>query len=54
MLLLGWDTGKVRDWLSGLGRFKCGLRCKGCVNCVIMNVIQKSITYKYFKNISTM
>ncbi len=45
LLLLRWDTGKVRDWLSGMGRFKGGLRCKGWVNSVIINVI----TYRYFK-----
>ncbi len=30
------DTGKVR---GGMGRFKGGLRCKGWVNSVIINVI---------------
>ncbi len=29
LLLLRWDTGKVRDRFGGLGKFKCGLRCKG-------------------------
>ncbi len=29
LLLLTWDTGKVRDRFGGMGRFKGGLRCKG-------------------------
>ncbi len=28
LLLLRWDTGKVRDMFGGMGRFKGGLRCK--------------------------
>ncbi len=39
LLLLMWDTGKVRDRFGGMGWFKCGLRCKGWVNSVIINVI---------------
>ncbi len=39
LLLLRWDTGKVRDRFGGMGRFKGGLRCKGWVNTVIINVI---------------
>ncbi len=39
LLLLRWDTGKVRDRFSGMGRFKCGLRCNRWVNSVIINVI---------------
>ncbi len=39
LLLLRWDAGNVRDRFGGLGRFKCGLRCKGWVNSVIINVI---------------
>ncbi len=31
--------GKVRDRFGGMGRFKGGLRCKGWVNSIIMNVI---------------
>ncbi len=32
LLLLRWDTGKVKDRFGGMGRFKGGLRCKGWVN----------------------
>ncbi len=39
LLLLRWDTGKVRDRFSGMGRFKGGLMCKGWVNSVIIYVI---------------
>ncbi len=39
LLLLRWDIGKVRDRFGGIGRFKVGLRCKGRVNSVIINVI---------------
>ncbi len=39
LLLVRWDTGKVRDRFGGMGRFKGGLRCKGWVNRVIINVI---------------
>ncbi len=58
ILLLRWDTGKVRDRFGGMGRFKCGLRCKGWVNSVIINVITE-INYRcnsmqVFFNISTM
>ncbi len=35
LLLLG----KVRDRFGGMGRFNGGLRCKGWVNSVIINVI---------------
>jgi len=38
-LLLRWDIGKVRDRFGGMGRFKGGLRCKGRVNSVIIDVI---------------
>ncbi len=41
LLLLRWDTGKVRDMFGGMGRFKGGLRCKGWVNSVIINVISE-------------
>ncbi len=34
LLLLKWDTGKVRDRFGGMVRFKGGLRCKGWVNSV--------------------
>ncbi len=37
--------GKVRD---RFGRFKGGLRCKGLVNSVIINVITDVIIYRYF------
>ncbi len=43
LLLLRWDTGKVRVRFGGMGRFKGGLRCKGRVNSVIVNVI----TYRF-------
>ncbi len=36
---LRWDTGEVRDRFGGMSRFKVGLRCKGWVNSVIINVI---------------
>ncbi len=39
LLLLRWDTGKVSDRFGSMGRFKGGLRCKGWVNDVIINVI---------------
>ncbi len=39
LLLLRWDTGKVSDRFSGMGRFKGGLRCKGWTNSVIINII---------------
>ncbi len=45
LLLLTWDTGKVRDRFGGMGRFKGGLRCKGWVNSVIINVITE-INYR--------
>ncbi len=45
LLLLRWDTGKVRDRFGGIGRFKGGLRCKGWVNSVIINVITE-INYR--------
>ncbi len=37
--------GQVRDRFGGMGRFKGGLRCKGCVNSVIINVITE-INYR--------
>ncbi len=39
LLLLRWDTGEVRGRFVGMGRFKGGLRCKGWVNSVIINII---------------
>ncbi len=39
LLLLRWDTGKVRHRFGGMGRFKGGLRFKGWVTSVIINVI---------------
>ncbi len=39
LLLLRWDTGKVRDRFSRMGWVKGGLRCKEWVNSVIINVI---------------
>ncbi len=37
LLLLRWDTGKVRDRFGGMARLKSGLNCKGCV---IMHKLQ--------------
>ncbi len=37
--------GEVRNRLSGMSRFKGGLRCKGWVNSVILNVIAE-INYR--------
>ncbi len=34
---------KARDSVRGMGRFKCGLRCQGWVNSVIINVITEII-----------
>ncbi len=34
-----YHTGKVRDRFGGMGWFKGGLRCKGWVNSVSINVI---------------
>ncbi len=34
--------GKVRDKFGALGRFKCGLKCRGWVNSVIINVITET------------
>ncbi len=42
LLLLRWDTGKVRDRLSGMGRFNSGLKCKEWVNSVTINVITEN------------
>ncbi len=59
LLLLRWDTGKVRDRFGGMDMFKGGLRYMGYVNSVIVNVITE-INYRYinmqvfFLNISTM
>ncbi len=39
LLLWRWDACKVRGRFGGMGRFKGGLRCKRCVNSVIINVI---------------
>ncbi len=39
------DTGEVMDRFGGMGRFKGGLRCKGWVNSVIINVITE-INYR--------
>ncbi len=39
LLLLRWDTVKVRDRFGGMGWFKGGLRCKGWVSIVIINVV---------------
>ncbi len=39
LLLLRWDRGKVWDRFGGMGMFKGGLRCKGWVISVIVNVI---------------
>ncbi len=34
--------GKFRDRFGGMGRFKGGLRCKGWVNSVNINVITEN------------
>ncbi len=47
LLLLRWDTGKVRDRFGGMGRFK------GWVNSVIINVITE-LHIGIFLNISKM
>ncbi len=46
LLLLRWDMGQVRARFGGMGRFKGGLRCKGWVNSVIINV-NTEINYRY-------
>ncbi len=48
LLLLRWDMFKFRGRFGGMGRFMGGLRCKGWVNSVIINVITDVITYGYF------
>ncbi len=48
LLLLRWDTGKVRDRFGGMGRFKGLLRCKEWVDSVIIHVITDIITCWYF------
>lgn len=50
LLLLRWDTGKVRDSFGGMVRFNCGLRCKGWVNSVIIiNVIAENYRWNYIR-----
>ncbi len=50
LLLLRWDMGKVRDRFGGMGRFKGGLRCKGWVNSVIINVITEiNLRFNYMQ-----
>ncbi len=47
LLLLRWDTGKVR---GGMGRFKGGLRCKGWVqqcNIIVLTEINYRCNYIY-------
>jgi len=39
LLLLRWKMGTVRYRFGGMGRFKGGLRCKGRVNSIIIDVI---------------
>ncbi len=39
---------KFRGRFGGMGRFMGGLRCKGWVNSVIINVITDVIAYGYF------
>ncbi len=46
--LIAIDTGKVRDRFGGMGRFKGGLRWRGWVNNVIINIIQL-INYRYMQ-----
>ncbi len=45
ILLLRWDTGKVRDKFVAMGRFKGGLRSKEWVNSVNIYVISE-INYR--------
>ncbi len=45
LLLLRWDTGKVRDSFGGMGRFKGRLRCKRWVNRIILKLITEN-TYR--------
>ncbi len=60
-LLLRWDTVKVRDRFGGMSRFKGGLRCKGWVNRVIINVLTEinyrcnymQVFFKYKYNVKT-
>ncbi len=52
LLLLRWNTGKVRDRFGGMGGFKGGLGCKGWVNSVIINVITDVIACRYYFKIS--
>ncbi len=42
LLLLRWDTGRVRDRFCGMGWFKGELRCKGWVNSVSIYVITET------------
>jgi len=51
LLLLRWDTDVVRDWLSGLGRFKVerkGQQCKHRCNYRTCSRIAAVITCRYF------
>lgn len=50
MLVLRWDTSKVRDMFGGMGRFNCWLRGKERVN----SVIPDAIIWSFFLNIRTM
>ncbi len=40
---------KVRDRFGGMGRFTGGLKCKGWVNSITINVITGVITCRYLK-----
>ncbi len=50
LLLLRWDISKVRDRFGGMGRFKGGLRCKGWVNSVTINVITE-MSYRCYMQV---
>ncbi len=54
LLLLRWETGKVRDRFGGMGRFKGGLRCKEWVNSIITEIITYVIRCRYFKKCNVM
>ncbi len=61
VLIVSWDTGKVRHRFGYMGRFKGELRCNGWVNTVIINVITEinyscnymQVFLKYKYNVKT-
>ncbi len=55
LLLLRWDTGKVRDGFGGMGRFKGGVRSKGRAISVITEIQYRCNNMQVFVlNVSTM